>query len=1361
MPLSGPQSSVVNVFTSGSLTTPLQVTSSQTSPVWVSGTVEVAIPPISVLESSVGLTGALAPSSATLVAGLESNSLNLIPLKVDNSGALWITGTFSTEGSVQHVTGTVAIDVSSVPLGVSGTVGVIGTVSVSATNLPMTQSVSWLPTQIVTSSISNFPSGFNVNVTASVPLQVTASISNLPVTQSVKIDQTIVLPVTMSTSQVTAIWVTGSTGGTSQVTASISNFPTGFNANITGSIPLQVTASVPNLTASISNFPVTQSVVALLTGSSITLPVTMSTTQTTAIWVTGSTGGTSQITASIPSTVTVTASAANPVQITGTTHFDNTSIAVTFVSQSVTGNISVTNLVAVSQSTTAGTAIWTTGTHGVSGIVSVTSTVTNPIWITGSAFQTNIPVTQSVVAQITGSIPLNVTSTVINPVWITGTLASSTDPAEGVPGGASPAQAIQIGLAQPGGFLRAWKGESDGTGWITGTVSIGSAPLTTITGTTHFDNTSIAVTATAANPVWVIVSGNMSASFVGTLLVSGAYSGSSSGTILTGAIQTIAGIHGYSDTLGLYRPIRAEGTNADAEAVIDASLSGSALILSAEAYNKNFNGATWDRQRGDISGTWVKTVSGTMLSVTSTVANPVTVTGTVFVANATIPILQGGTFNTNLLSTAAAYVTSTIAGPVWATGTVSIGNVIPTHGVTFVSQSVTGTVSIGNTVPVTFVSQSVTGNISVTNLVAVTSTVANPVQMTGTVFVANAASIGGGLQYGTGSVQPMTGTLMLAMKESDNTAQVVKTDANRVLLVNMVSGTIPAASNPSIGGTGSASPFTASLIAGNNAGTLVPISSSVDGRLFVSSTAANPVSVTGVIGISGPITFVSQSVTGTISIGNTVPVTFVSQSVTGNISVTNLVAVTSTVANPVQMTGTVFVGNTSLSVTFISQSVTGTVSVGNIPQVTFVSQSVTGNISITNTPAVTMSTNVGSAVWVTGTVSVVPSTTSGGGSQYVTGTISGSATTGTVALFMKENDSTLNFAKTDANRVLLVNMVSGTTSSTNTSVGGTGSLAPFSASLVGLKDDAGNIRPLSGSSNGVLYVAISGAIDAVFSGTQIVTSTLANPVFVTGVIGVSGPITFVSQSVTGNISVTNLVAVTSTVANPVQMTGTVFVGNTSLAVTFISQSVTGTVSIGNVIPTHGVTFVSQSVTGTVSIGNTVPVTFISQSITGTVSIGNAIPTHGVTFVSQSVTGNISVTNLVAVTSTVANPVQITGTVAINATPINVTSTVASPVFAVVRSPPTNPPTIVVLTASSTSQQLFAANANRIGVTIQNFAASNAIFVNLNTSVAAYNSATVRLAGNGYYEMPFRYTGSIQVAASGVQTAICIGQEFIA
>jgi hypothetical protein len=486
--------------------------------------------------------------------------------------------------------------------------------------------------------------------------------------------------------------------------------------------------------------------------------------------------------------------------------------------------------------------------------------------------------------------------------------------------------------------------------------------------------------------------------------------------------------------------------------------------------------------------------------------------------------------------------------------------------------------------------------------------------------------------------------------------------------------------------------------------------------------------------------FVSQSVTGTVSIGNTIPthgVTFVSQSVTGTVSVGNIVAVSqSTVpASAIWITGTVATVGGGSAVTFVSQSVTGTVSVGNV---------------------VTVTSSVTNPIQITGTIHY-DNASSGGGTQYGTGSIV--AYTGTLALYAQESDNSAVAAKTDTNHVLLVNMVSGTIpAASNPTVAGTGSAAPFSASLVGLKDDAGNIRPLSGSSNGVLYVAISGAIDAVFSGTQIVTSTVAAPVWITGTShfdNTSIATTFVSQSVTGTVSVGNVVSVTATVANPVQITGTTHFDNTSIAVTFvsqsitgtvsignthpvtfISQSVTGTISIGNVIPTHGVTFISQSVTGAISITNTPAVTFVSQSVTGTISIGNVIATHGVTFVSQSVTGTVSIGNTAAVTSTFANPVWV-----------------------ITRPQIVTTPTIAVVTASSTSQQLFAANANRIGVTIQNFAASNAIFVNLNTSEARFNSATVRIAGNGYWEMPFRYTGSIQIAASGAQTAIAIGQEF--
>lgn len=387
------------------------------------------------------------------------------------------------------------------------------------------------------------------------------------------------------------------------------------------------------------------------------------------------------------------------------------------------------------------------------------------------------------------------------------------------------------------------------------------------------------------------------------------------------------------------------------------------------------------------------------------------------------------------------------------------------------------------------------------------------------------------------------------------------------------------------------------------------------------------------------------------------------------------------------------------------------------------------------------------------------------------------------------------------------------------SVGGTGSVAPFSAALMGAVDGGGQMVPLTATSAGWLWVTGSQTINN-FPLTQsvkldqtitvpVTMSTAAgSAIWVTGNIGSTNQVTAsvpnltasisnfpVTQSIVANItqsitlpvtmstsqvsaiwvtgstggtsqvtaSIPAPVTITSTIDNPawVAISGTVtasIVGNlpvtsTVAAPVWVTASqtnpvgITGTVFVSNITGPQTITstlaapayvaFVSQSVTGTVHIDNTsFSTTFVSQSVTGTVSIGNVIPTHGVTFVSQSVTGTVSIGNAVSVTSTVA-----------------------SPVYVVTKDTMTGPPTIAVVTASSTSQQLFAANANRIGVTIQNFAASNAVFVNLNTSEARFNSATVRIAGNGYWEMPFRYTGSIQIAASGTQTAIAIGQEF--
>lgn len=73
----------------------------------------------------------------------------------------------------------------------------------------------------------------------------------------------------------------------------------------------------------------------------------------------------------------------------------------------------------------------------VSGTISVTSTLANPVWITGSV-NANVPATQSVTGTVyafqTGTWNATVTSTLANPVWITGTVNASVPSTQSITG---------------------------------------------------------------------------------------------------------------------------------------------------------------------------------------------------------------------------------------------------------------------------------------------------------------------------------------------------------------------------------------------------------------------------------------------------------------------------------------------------------------------------------------------------------------------------------------------------------------------------------------------------------------------------------------------------------------------------------------------------------------------------------------------------------------------------------------------------------------------------------------------------------------------------------------------------------------
>jgi hypothetical protein len=145
---------------------------------------------------------------------------------------------------------------------------------------------------------------------------------------------------------------------------------------------------------------------------------------------------------------------------------------------------------------------------------------------------------------------------------------------------------------------------------------------------------------------------------------------------------------------------------------------------------------------------------------------------------------------------------------------------------------------------------------------------------------------------------------------------------------------------------------------------------------------------------------------------------------------------------------------------------------------------------------------------------------------------------------------------------------------------------------------------------------VTGTFAAVFSGTQIVTSSLAAPVWVTGT-------TVISSSPSSPITVTGTVTATFTASVPMSMTNfpvvtATFTGNLPLGTVTVTASTSNPASVFVVnsqgsdvritgttitLPVSGV--VTATFTGTVPVSMSNPVNFVTATLTGAV---NTVPT---------------------------------------------------------------------------------------------------------------------------------------------------------
>lgn len=559
--------------------------------------------------------------------------------------------------------------------------------------------------------------------------------------------------------------------------------------------------------------------------------------------------------------------------------------------------------------------------------------------------------------------------------------------------------------------------------------------------------------------------------------------------------------------------------------------------------------------------------------------------------------------------------------------------------------------------------QTITGSIQLVGISTITGSVGitGIPTITGSITVGNLVPTTNVSLVGNGSIIPATGSI-IGGSDGTNFRFLSVDSLGRLNIVGNIT-----ASNSTIGGTGSLAPFSASLFGGKDPnGNLQSFAVTTAGYQFItgtvqiagiptitgSITVPNLVSITGTVGITNlPLTqsVLIQNVTLPVSVSN-FPIV---QSITGSVQIVGIPTITGsiTVSNLVQTTGSTTVNGLTFGSGGLAVFITGS---NNI-------QSITGSTQIVGIPTVTGSVSVLNIVTVTGSLAATFTDPAEG--------ITGSAVPSR-AIFVGGSDGT-NLRGLSVDSSGRLNII-GTISSSNPSIGATGSNAPISGNLVAGIDGSGILRPLSTTTTGILNITgstqivgiptITGSVGLTGISTVTGSITVPNLVQITGSVGITG-----IPTITGSVTVSNLVNITGSaqIVGIPTVTGSVTVSNlltASVAITNI-PTITGSITVPNIVfitdRTLGGTgslapFTASLIGGRDPSGNLQPFSLttggilnVSASITGTVGI-TGIPTFtGSVTVSNLLTASVSITNIATVTGsiTVPNLVSVTGTIA--------------------------------------------------------------------------------------------------------------------
>lgn len=308
---------------------------------------------------------------------------------------------------------------------------------------------------------------------------------------------------------------------------------------------------------------------------------------------------------------------------------------------------------------------------------------------------------------------------------------------------------------------------------------------------------------------------------------------------------------------------------------------------------------------------------------------------------------------------------------------------------------------------------------------------------------------------------------------------------------------------------------------------------------------------------------------------------------------------------------------------------------------------------------------------------------------------------------------------------------SGSFSSTNPSVGATGSLAPASASLAGFVDPTGLLQPAAVDANHHLIVTGSvGVQGPVFLGSGSLTGLLVGGQPISSV----NPLPVEIDSVPINLFVTASIAMLP-ITTVIQYSGSTnpwIVSGSNW-----TPTITGLVVVANQVNVTGSNW-TPTVTGSVVVSNRVDVSGSNwiPTITGSVVVANQV----------NITGSVGITSPVAVLQGTTPWIvsgsnwipQVTGSVRVeNTVNIKQVAVSASVVF--------------VSASSNTNTTVAAANPNRLGIILYNDT-NKLLYVKLGVS-ASLNDYTTQMAKDDNYEIPFGYQGRIDAFSPAATTGV--------